>query len=389
MNFLSKDILHDDDHIENMSHKDIEIQTEKYDEKINKYMSKISQYIDTPEKCQALINSFDIIAQKNNFCQTHSSLNSGKKLGKYITKILGITMLTLSISAQADSFNSEIGNIQKNIQHTSNNFFKNNLFFKKIQSLLQVASSNKKNKKYIKNTTYHFTKNTTESLSQRIDTPKGFKRIEIHTQFENWLRNLPLKPSHAEIKTFNKKNPLIHQRYFMLNGGIVDMPILGKYQQCADAILRLRAEFLWSQGNFDLISFPVGNKKISYSHFSKKYGHSRKTFKKFLKKIYVNLGTASIKRDLKKVSINDIKIGDMNVQNKTGGVGHIFFILDIAKNENNKKKYLLGQGSTPAMDFHIIQPPFNLLSGPWLDMQELQQYLQTFSPHGSGVFRRF
>lgn len=173
----------------------------------------------------------------------------------------------------------------------------------------------------------------------------------------------------------------------MQNAGVIDMNIISKSQQCADSVLRLKAEYHWSRGEFDKIAFVSGHGKIKYNNWIKTHGHSRKSFEKFLIYVFGRLGTASMKRDLPDIGHDELDIGDMNIQNVTGGVGHIFLILDIIENEKGKRLFLLGQGATPAQDFHVIQLPHR--TSPWTDMNELQYLLKTFSPHGAGVFRRF
>lgn len=255
-------------------------------------------------------------------------------------------------------------------------------FGKKILAL--AIDERKMQKKY----NYPFSHSEdTESLFNRIKPLEGYERPKTNSDFGNWLRFLPLKPEDEDVHKYNGEETTLKESFFMKNAGVIDMGVLNKWQQCADSILRLKAEYHWSKGEFYKIVFPLEKQNISYLSWIKKYDHSRKTFYKYLTHIYGNLGTASMKRDFKKINAHKLDIGDMNVQNKTGGVGHIFLILDIIENKKGKRLYLLGQGATPAQEFHIIQPPFQF--SPWIDMNNLQNMLKTFSPYGDGVFRRF
>lgn len=231
---------------------------------------------------------------------------------------------------------------------------------------------------------YPFSKSQkTESILKRIDVPSGYSRIIDNSGFSEWLRNLPLKPDGTEVMTYDGTEATLSERFFMSNAGVIDMDIMGQYQQCADVILRLNAEYHRSKN--ESVTLP-GGKSISGKS-------SRKDFNKFLRESFATLGTASMKRDMKKVNENDLKIGDVNVQNTTGAVGHIFIILDIVENNKGEKLYLMGQGGTPAQNFHIMESPVPIIwgntSGPWWSMEDLQNILEKFSPHGKGVFRRF
>ena len=228
---------------------------------------------------------------------------------------------------------------------------------------------------------YPFSKSKdVQSLDSAIEPPMGYKRVQAKSEFGDWLSHLPIKPEEYDVHTFRGKIASLKQRFFMKNAGVVDMSILNRNQQCADSILRLRAEFLRSKRR--KIRFKFGR---GYKTFPAR--GSRRAFNRFLKRIYGCMGTASMKRDLKKVKPDNLRIGDMNVQNRTGSVGHIFLILDMAENNQGNRKYLLGQGSMPAQEFHIIEPLIQV--SPWTDMDELQAGLQIASPHGKGVFRRF
>lgn len=227
----------------------------------------------------------------------------------------------------------------------------------------------------------------TEPIYKRVQVPNGFQRIIDNNPFTDWLRNLPLKDKNSEVITYQGKTAGLKERFFMNYEGVIDMNILNKWQQCADSILRLRAEYYWSRNEFDKIKFKLGNKTVSYLSWAQKSGHSRKTFEKYLTHIFANLGTASMKRDLQPISEKDLRIGDVNIQNKSGGTGHIFMIMDIVENSDGERLYLLGQGATPAQNFHIIKLPLHTSS--WMSMEKLQNTLKIFSPHGEGVFRRF
>jgi hypothetical protein len=79
----------------------------------------------------------------------------------------------------------------------------------------------------------------------------------------SFLGSLPLKPDGSEVKTFNGEIKRNYQTYL----AVVDLPIGKKdLHQCADAIMRLRAEYLFSQARFEGISFrQASGKNIAYT----------------------------------------------------------------------------------------------------------------------------
>lgn len=248
---------------------------------------------------------------------------------------------------------------------------------KKIEELLKT-----------KNSQYPFSKSlNTSKLTDHVSIPDGYKRVETNDGFGEWLKDLPILKDRNNVLTYKNKEANFFERFLMESDGIIDMDVFHEWQQCADSILRLKAEYHWSKNEYSKITFNNGKKEISYIDWIKKHKNSRKTFKKYLRYVFGNLGTASMKRDLKKVDSNDIQAGDMNIQNQSGAVGHIFLVLDVVENEKKEKLYLLGQGATPAMEFHIIKLPF--ASSPWINMDSLQKVLDNVSPYGKGVFRRF
>jgi Domain of unknown function (4846) len=82
---------------------------------------------------------------------------------------------------------------------------------------------------------------TGEPLERRIKPPKGFRRIAVpQGSFADWLRRLPLKPGNPQL-LLHTGNPKTNQK---AHHAIVAIDVGKKnLQQCADAIIRLRAEF--------------------------------------------------------------------------------------------------------------------------------------------------
>src|SRR5688572_11354147 len=83
---------------------------------------------------------------------------------------------------------------------------------------------------------------TGEALSSRFPAPRGFRRVPAAADsFGVWLRGLPLKPGRPAVLLFDgalKGNQDAHEAVLDIDVGDEDL------QQCADAVIRLRAEYL-------------------------------------------------------------------------------------------------------------------------------------------------
>lgn len=79
--------------------------------------------------------------------------------------------------------------------------------------------------------------------------------------------------------------------------------------------------------------------------------------------IYTYAGTASLHEELLKVSIENLKIGDMLVQ--PGFPGHIEIIVDEVVNKEGEKLFLLAQGNTPAQNVCLLKNFKDETISPW------------------------
>ncbi|KFF15117.1 DUF4846 domain-containing protein [Flavobacterium hydatis] len=230
------------------------------------------------------------------------------------------------------------------------------------------------------------TKNTTKisllenTIQQRFQLPQGFVREEeSKTSFGYFLRNLPLKPSGSNVLYFNgtvKSNRNVYE-------AVVDLPI-GKQDlhQCADAVMRLRADYFYSQKQYDKIHFNFTNGfQVDFSKWAAGYriavkgnktswvktakpSDSYETYWKYLETVFMYAGTASLEKELKPINVLDTKIGDVFI--KGGFPGHAVIVVDIAVNpKNNQKIMLLAQSYMPAQEIQILKNPNNSSLSPW------------------------
>ena len=256
---------------------------------------------------------------------------------------------------------------------------------------------------------YAWTKmyNPVQSIKSRVQPPKGFERIPMpENSFGSWLRGLPLKPGHPDVMLYNGEPKGFQDAQY----AVLDIDV-GKrdLQQCADAVMRLRAEYLFSQNKDEAIHFnftsgancpwskwqegyrpSINGSKVSWS---KKKGASRSysNFKAYMNVIFTYAGTKSLEKELQKVgTLKELQIGDVFIQG--GFPGHSILVMDIAKNaETGKRMYMLAQSYMPAQDIHLLLNPASADRSPWYDAEIdtevitpewvfLQQDLRRFKP---------
>lgn len=218
------------------------------------------------------------------------------------------------------------------------------------------------------------------TIETRFNPPKTFKRIKsAENTFATYLRHLPLKPHGTTVRLYNGRKKLSINVY----DAVVDLDIGNRdLHQCADAVMRLKAEYLWSQKRFDEIHFNFTNGfRVDYAEWMKgkrirvqgnntywvnaaKPSNTYESFWKYMEIIFSYAGTISLSKELKLISIDKIKIGDVFIQG--GSPGHAVIVVDMAVNtETGEKLFLLAQSYMPAQEIHILENPNNRKTSPW------------------------
>ena len=196
-----------------------------------------------------------------------------------------------------------------------------------------------------------------------IPLPPGFTRVDVAANsFAAWLRKLPLKKDKT-VYLYNGQ-PKTNQR---AQFAVIDISTGNKdLQQCADAIIRLRAEYLYARREFAAIDFADNN----HTHYHLPAGANRVVFDQYLEKVFSYCGTASLEKqllpgnDFKKITPGDVLI-------KGGSPGHAMLVTDVAENKDGKKIYLLAQGYMPAQDIHVVVNPSSQSLSPWFETGNL------------------
>lgn len=153
-------------------------------------------------------------------------------------------------------------------------------------------------------------------------------------------------------------------------------------QQCADALMRLRAEYLFGRKQYNQIAFHFtsghlytfkdycsglrprtrsnGVAFISGASCDMNY----RALRAYLDIVYMYAGTISLCRELKPAS--GFEIGTIII--KPGSPGHCCIIVDEARRRDGKKVYKLAEGYTPAQSIYILKNPAD--GSPWYELKE-------------------
>lgn len=206
-----------------------------------------------------------------------------------------------------------------------------------------------------------------------ICVPLGYERVEGEDPaYADWLRALPLREKGTDVMLYTGEKGKMQS----LNYAVVDLPLLSNDEQCADVCMRLRAEYLYSNGKYNQIHFQnVGGKTQSY-----KGGASRKEFERYLRYVYGVANTYSLKHEMPNRKIKDMQPGDVFVYAEGDHdlerrihkkYGHAVMVVDVAVNKlTGGKIFMLAQGNTPARDIHVLRNYQNPLLSPWFSVDE-------------------
>jgi hypothetical protein len=232
------------------------------------------------------------------------------------------------------------------------------------------------------------------SIASEIVVPVGFARTEVEAEsFGAWLRHLPVKAKGAPVLLHDgrrKPDQGVHAAVLDIDTGKRDL------QQCADAVIRLRAEYLFSRKRLDAIRFratsgdempfekwgagyrPVvrGDRLTWARQTQEDWSHA--SLRGYLDSVFTYAGSYSLAGELKpRRDAEDLRIGDVFI--RAGFPGHAVIVVDAAGDiETHEKIFLLAQSYMPAQDMHVLKNPsdgslspwYRIPSGPTLDTPE-------------------
>ncbi len=167
-----------------------------------------------------------------------------------------------------------------------------------------------------------------------------------------------------------------------VHAAVIDIDVEKRdLQQCADAVMRLRAEWLWSIGAKDSIAFNyTGGGRVAYTRFAsgerpnedgKRWRRTAQAdrsyagFRRYMTNVFSYAGTYSLARELSSVPDGSMpRIGDVII--KGGFPGHAVLVIDMIENaQTGEKRFLLAQSYMPAQDIHILKNPAAADGSPW------------------------
>ena len=227
-----------------------------------------------------------------------------------------------------------------------------------------------------------------EERVQDIITPEGFQRIQIDDQsFGNYLRDLPLRKDRVVYMYNGAKKSNQSAQYAVIDRSPSNKDLM----QCADAVMRLRSEFLFEHNDINEINFNfVSGDNYKYADYLKgitpfvngsnvtwKLGNSnpnnRESLSNYLDWIYMYAGTASLIKELHTIETQTMQIGDVFIQSRNP-YGHAIIVVDMCQNpDTNEIGFLLAQSYMPAQDLHILRNPNSIQHNPWYILNASEQ----------------
>jgi len=259
-------------------------------------------------------------------------------------------------------------------------------YFKLIKALLFTISSCTNPEGEIQTRTTKKITGINPETIRGISLPQGFNYVDDgDPAYSNWLLDLKLKKNKT-VYLYNGKLKSDQDAQY----AVIDLAI-GKKDlvQCADAAMKLRADYLFEKHFYDQIKFLTtsgdvlsfkswlngirwkekAGKLIAYSS-GKKENTIHQDYDLFMEFVFSFCGTYSLSKQMTPVDDNrSIQPGDVFVYG--GFPGHAVTVMAVARNEDGNKIFLLSQGYMPAQDIHILRNYANTDLNPWYAVTEM------------------
>lgn len=222
------------------------------------------------------------------------------------------------------------------------------------------------------------------SLEQRFPAPPGYKRVAVEAgSFAEWLRGLPMAPEGTPAKSFDGHETLAADDDYLAGVVAIDTgtPDL---QQSSDVIIRLHAEYLWSRGDKDKITYLSATKlSMPLSRWEKgqrlipngpnvfwvvkgkpsELDHAE--FRRYLDAVFNWANSTSLSpRSTPVDDPKELVAGDFFLQSEEPN--HVAVVLDVAEKPSGERVALLGQARNPAESIHVVRPG---KATPWFSVR--------------------
>lgn len=242
-----------------------------------------------------------------------------------------------------------------------------------------------------------------DTIAARIAPPPGHARVPAAAgSFAAWLRALPLREAGTPVRYHDGRvkpfQGAVH--------AVVDIDTGSRdLQQCADAVIRLRAEYLWAGGCADDVAFDftsghparwaawrdglrpvVSGQQVAWVR-SGRADSSYAAFRTYLDTVFMYAGSLSLERELAPVAeAATVRPGDVYIQG--GSPGHAVLVVDVAADAAGRRVALLAQSFMPAQDIHVLANPARAGS-PWFEVAADGALVTAEWTFGAGALRRF
>jgi hypothetical protein len=209
-----------------------------------------------------------------------------------------------------------------------------------------------------------------------IPPPSGYGRNYSPggATFAAWLRKLPLKTSRT-VYLYNgrpKANQTAQFAVLDISVGNTDL------QQCADAVMRLRAEWLYANHSWgQIFFFNEQGRCLKFPDWARHRpdSTSRSSFDAYLRNVFMYCSTRTLDKQMRSKSIEKIEAGDVFL--KGANPGHAMIVVDMACNAKGEAMFLLAQSYMPAQDIHIVNNPMEPAISPWFRADKARVLFET------------
>ena len=219
----------------------------------------------------------------------------------------------------------------------------------------------------------------TQTVTARFAPPAGCRRVAVAPgTWGAWLRGLPLRPAGTTARLYNgqlKNRQDVVAAVVDIDCGTTDL------QQCADAVMRLRAEYLFSENpnkiHFHLTTgydawfsdfvagrtFRVQGEEVSPAPKTTEAA-THAALMRYLQPVFGYAGTLSLRREVLPTPLEAVRPGDVLIHG--GAPGHAVLIADVAENPRTGQRYLLlVQSYMPAQNIHVLRNVGQPALGTW------------------------
>jgi Domain of unknown function (4846) len=219
---------------------------------------------------------------------------------------------------------------------------------------------------------------------EAIPLPAGFHRVPLDVEsFAAWLRKVTLKKDNTVYLYNGQRKANQDAQFAVLNISVGHEDL----QQCADAVMRLRAEYLFSIHDYEAIDFYTEQGvRLNFAMWAAErkvilagngeQSRIRSCFDAYLRAVFTYCSTRTLHKQLLRArSFGLIQAGDVLI--RAGSPGHAMLVIDVAEDNQGHRIYLLAQSYMPAQDIHIVKNPLDAAFSPWYRVDTTASLIQT------------